>query len=228
MYSVNTNDKPRKPVWKSVRLLDQVRERLRYRHYSLCTEKNYVYWIRWYIRWHGLRYPKDMGKKEVEAFLSMLANVRHVSPSTHRQALSALLFLYKEVLDLELPWLQEIGRPVATKRIPVVLTTDEVRQVLTLMGGVTGLLARLLYGTGLRLREALSLRVKDLDFDRRLVIVREGKGGKDRVVMLPDGIRAALREQLQYSHALWEADRRPNFPACSRPRCRINYFLRAA
>jgi integrase len=228
MYSSNTNDKPRKPVLKSVRLLDQVRERLRYRHYSLCTEKNYVYWIRWYIRWHELRHPKDMGKKEVEAFLSMLANVRHVSPSTHRQALSALLFLYKEVLDLELPWLQAIGRPVATKRIPVVLTADEVRQVLTLMGGVTGLLARLLYGTGLRLREALSLRVKDLDFDRRVVIVREGKGDKDRVVMLPDGIRAALREQLQYSHALWEADRRPNFPACSRPRCRINYSLRTA
>jgi integrase len=206
MHSINTNDKPRKPILRSTRLLDQVRERLRYKHYSLRTEQSYVYWIRWFIRWHGLRHPKDMGGKEVEAFLSMLANVRQVSPSTHRQALSAILFLYKEVLDLELPWLQDIGRPVPTKRIPVVLTREEVRQVLSLMDGVTGLLARLLYGTGLRLREALSLRVKDLDFDRRVIIVREGKGGKDRVVMLPDGIRVALKEQLRYSRALWEAD----------------------
>jgi integron integrase len=217
MYSINRNDKPRKPPLMSTRLLDQVRERLRYMHYSLRTEKNYVYWIRWYIRWHGLRHPKEMGGKEVEAFLSMLANVRHVSPSTHRQALSALLFLYKEVLDLELPWLQGIGRPVPTKRIPVVLTVDEVRQILSLMGGVTGLLARLVYGTGLRLREALSLRVKDLDFDRRIVIVREGKGGKDRVVMLPDGVRVALKEQLQYSRALWEADRQAGLPGVYLP-----------
>jgi integron integrase len=217
MYSINTNDKPRKPVLSSTRLLDQVRERLRYMHYSLRTEKNYVYWIRWYIRWHGLRHPKEMGGKEVEAFLSMLANVRHVSPSTHRQALSALLFLYKEVLDLELPWLQDIGRPVQTKRIPVVLTADEVRQILSLMDGVTGLLARLVYGTGLRLREALSLRVKDLDFERRVVIVREGKGDKDRVVMLPEGIRVPLKEQLRYSRALWEADRQAGRPGVDLP-----------
>jgi integrase len=171
MYSINTKDKPRKPVLRSTRLLDQVRERLGYMHYSLRTEKSYVYWIRWYIRWHGVRHPKEMGGKEVEAFLSMLANVRQVAPSTHRQALSALLFLYKEVLDLELPWLQEIGRPVPTKRIPVVLTVDEVRQILSLMDGVTGLLARLLYGTGLRLREALSSQPPKL-----LVLNRGGRG----------------------------------------------------
>lgn len=212
MYSGNTNDKPRKPALLSTRLLDQVRERLRYMHYSLQTEKNYVYWIRWFVRWHGLRHPKDMGGKEVEAFLSMLANERHVSPSTHRQALSALLFLYKEVLDVELPWLQNIGRPVPTKRIPVVLTGEEIRHILSLMDGVTGLLARLLYGTGMRLREGLSLRVKDVDFDRRLIIVREGKGRKDRVVMLPDGIRASLKEQLRYARALWEADRQAGLP----------------
>jgi integrase len=176
MYSINTNGKVRKPPLTSTRLLDQVRERLRYLHYSSRTEKNYVYWIRWYIRWHGLRHPKDMGGKEVEAFLSMLANVRKVSTSTHRQALSALLFLYKEVLDLELPWLQEIGRPVPTKRIPVVLTVDEVRQIISLMEGTTGLLAPLLYGTGLRLREALSLR-KGLGF-RAARDHRSGRKGR--------------------------------------------------
>jgi len=217
MHSINRNDKPRKPVLISTRLLDQVRERLRYMHYSLRTEKNYVYWIRWYIRWHGLRHPKEMAGKEVEAFLSMLANVRQVSPSTHRQALSALLFLYKEVLDLELPWLQDIGRPVPTRRIPVVLTVDEVCRILSLMEGVTGLLARLVYGTGMRLREALSLRVKDIDFDRRVVIVREGKGGKDRVVMLPEGIRVALKEQLRYARALWETDRQAGLPGVFLP-----------
>lgn len=126
-------------------------------HYSLQTEKTYLYWVRWYIRWHGLRHPREMGDKEVGAFLSMLANVRKSSPSTHRQTLSALLFLYKEVLDIELSWMQDIGRPARTKRIPVVLTVEEISQVLMLMNGITGILARLIYGSRMRLREALSL-----------------------------------------------------------------------
>ncbi len=117
-------------------------------HDSLRTEQNDVYWARWFIRWHGVRHPKEMGGKEVEAFLSMLANERKVAPSTHRQALSARLFLDKEVLDRDLPWMQEIGRPTPTKHIPAVLTAEEVSQVLVLMNGVTGLLARLIYGTG--------------------------------------------------------------------------------
>jgi site-specific recombinase XerD len=146
MYSGNKNGKKDRPMFTSTRLLDQLQERLRYLHYSLQTEKNYVYWVRWFIRWHGVRHPKDMGDKEVEAFLSMLANEQKAAPSTHRQALSALLFLYKEVLDIELPWMQDIGRPVPTKRIPVVLPSTEVRQILGVMEGVTGLLARLLYG----------------------------------------------------------------------------------
>lgn len=217
MYSGNRNGKNDRPVFTSTRLLDQLRERLRYLHYSLQTEKNYVYWVRWFIRWHGLRHPKDMGAKEVEAFLSMLANERKVAPSTHRQALSALLFLYKEVLDLELPWMQEIGRPLPTKRIPVVLTAAEVKQTLALMDGVTGLLARLLYGTGMRLREGLSLRVKDLDFDRNVIVVREGKGGKDRVVMLPLVLKPALQEQLAYARAVWDADRQAQLPGVFLP-----------
>jgi integron integrase len=158
-----------------------------------------------------------MGGKEVEAFLSMLANERKVSPSTHRQALSALLFLYKEVLDIEMPWMQEIGRSVPSKRIPVVLTSDEVSKVLILMNRVTGLLARLIYGTGMRLREALSLRIKDVDFGRKVIIIRQGKGGKDRVVMLPNSIIPALKEQVGYARALWEADRQAQLPGVFLP-----------
>lgn len=116
--SINKTHKTRKPPPVSIRFLDQVRERIRYLHYSLRTEQSYIYWIRWYIRWHGLRHPREMGGKEVEAFLSMLANVRKASPSTHRQALSAPLFLYRAVLDIELPWMTEIGRPVPTKQMP--------------------------------------------------------------------------------------------------------------
>jgi integron integrase len=212
MHSYNKLDKPRRPPLSSTRLLDQLRERLRYLHYSLRTEKSYVYWVRWYIRWHGVKHPKEMGGKEVEAFLSMLANERKVSVSTHRQALSALLSLYKEVLDMELPWMEQIGHPVPTKLIPTVLSVEEVGQVRILMNGVTGLLARLIYGTGMRLREALSLRIKDIDFDRKVIVVREGKGGKDRVVMLPGSLREALSEQISYSRILWEADRQAKLP----------------
>lgn len=147
------------PPLQSKRLLDQMRERLRYMHYSLSTEKTYLYWVRWFIRFHGLRHPREMGRPEVEQFLTMLANERKAAPSTHRQALSAILYLYKEVLSQELPWLQEIGRPTPTRRIPSVLTREEVGSMLALMDGVTGLLARLLYGTGMRHMEGLSLRV---------------------------------------------------------------------
>lgn len=214
MYSYNANPKHSSggaPPLVSLRLLDQVRERLRYMHYSLQTEKTYVYWIRYFVRWHGregkMRHPKEMGRTEVEAFLTMLATQRKASTSTHRQALSALLYLYKEVLGQELPWMQEIGRPIPTKRIPSVLTKQEVQAILTLMTGETGLLARLLYGTGMRRNEALSLRVKDLDFDRKAIVIREAKGAKDRVVMLPTTLIEPLREQLARSRALWTADR---------------------
>ncbi len=157
----------------------------------------------------------------------MLANVRRVSPSTHRQALSALLFLYKVVLDIELPWMEEIGRPKPIKRIPVVLTTDEVTQILRSMNGVTGVLARLIYGTGMRLREALALRVKDVDFGRDIIIVREGKGGKDRVVMLPGSIKSALREQIAYFRALWDADRLADLPGVELPFALASKYPRA-
>ena len=206
-----------KPAFFSVRLLDQVRERLRYLHYSLKTERAYVYWVRWFVRHGGLRHPRDLGQAEVEAFLSMLATERQVSVSTHRQALSALLFLYKEVLGQELPWMQQIGRPVSARRIPSVLTMAEIQRVLDLMDGETGLLARLLYGTGMRRNEGLCLRVKDLDFARHLIIVRDGKGGKDRVVMLPRALEQPLREQLARSHRFWASDRAAQRPGVYLP-----------
>ncbi|MDB5940836.1 MAG: integrase [Ramlibacter sp.] len=191
----------------SKRLLDQVRERARYLHYSLGTEKVYLYWVRFFIRWHGLRHPRDMGAPEVEAFLTMLATERKVSTSTHNQALSALLFLYREVLGVQLPWLENIRRPAYKRRIPTVLTREEVTAVLALLDGQVGLLARLLYGTGMRLMEGLRLRIKDVDFDRHAIVVREAKGNKDRVVMLPRSLAPQLRSQLLASRAIWEADR---------------------
>ena len=162
--------KARSPPLQSTRLLDRVRERIRYLHYSLSTEKVYLYWVRFFIRWHGrdgaMKHPRDMGAPQVEAFLTMLAMERKVSSSTHNQALSALLFLYREVLGIELPWLNDINRPTNTRRIPSVLTKDEVAGLLAVMEGETALLARLLYGTGMRLMEGMRLRIKDVDFDR--------------------------------------------------------------
>ena len=192
---------------QSRRLLEQLRERVRYLHYSLSTEKVYLYWARFFIRWHGLRHPRDMGATEVEAFLTMLATERKVSPSTHNQALSALLFLYRQVLDIDLPWLTNIQRPAYRRRIPSVLTAAEVSSVLSLLTGESALLARLLYGTGMRLMEGLRLRIKDVDFDRSAIIVRQAKGNKDRVVMLPRSLAEQLREQRLASRATWEADR---------------------
>ena len=203
--------KPRNPPLQSTRLLDQVRERIRYLHYSLSTEKNYLYWIRFFIRQQAvngqMRHPRTMGTTEVEAFLTHLATVRKVSTSTHNQALSALLFLYREVLSVELPWMDNINRPANTRRIPSVLTRDEVAGVLAQMHGLPALLARLLYGTGMRLMEGIRLRIKDVDFDRHVIIVREAKGNKDRVVMLPRSLAPALRVQMLAARALWEADR---------------------
>jgi integron integrase len=204
--------RPGTPLLRSTRLLDQVSERIRYMHYSPKTEKAYLYWVRFFIRWSatqpgGMRHPRDMGVADVEAFLSMMANERKVSASTHNQALSALLFLYREVLNIDLPWLNNIGRPQQAKRIPSVLTKDEVAGLLAQMDGITALLARLLYGTGMRLMEGMRLRVKDVEFDRHVVIVREAKGGKDRVVMLPRSLAPALRLQMLAARALWEADR---------------------
>ena len=212
----------------SPRLLDMVRREVRYRHYALSTEKAYVYWVRFYVKFHQLTHPREMGAAEVEAFLSHLANDRNVSPSTHRQALSALIFLYGEVLKIDLPWLQEIGRPKSAQRLPAVLTVDEVRRTLTAMDGTARLIAQLLYGTGMRIMEAMRLRVKDVEFDRGVIIVREAKGGKARVVMLPDSLREALHAQIAQSKALWELDRADQLAGVDMPFALARKYPRAA
>lgn len=222
-----TGDRVERPPLRSNRLLDQLRERIRYKHYSLRTEQAYVYWVRLFVRFHQLKHPKDMGAAEVEHFLSWLAAERKVSVSTHKQALSAILFLYREVLNVDLPWLASIGRPKTTRRVPTVLSQQEIAALMRHMDGMTGDLARMIYGTGLRLMEALRLRVKDVDFDRRLIIVREGKGAKDRIVMLPERLDAPLRVQLERSHALWTQDRSEQRPGVWLPDALARKYPRA-
>ena len=188
------------------RLLDQVRTTIRARHYSYRTEETYVQWIRRFIRFHDRRHPAELGSAEVTAFLSHLAVQRGVSASTQNQAKAAILFVYKEILGIDLPWLKEIVQARRPQRLPVVLTEPEVRRMLQSMHGVTGLVASLLYGTGLRLLEALRLRIKDIELARREIVVREGKGGKDRVTVLPESLLLPLRDQIARVRALHDAD----------------------
>ncbi len=189
------------------KLLDQVKNAIRIRHYSLRTEESYVHWVRAFIHFNGLRHPRDLGAHEVTAFLTHLAVERDVAAATQHQALSALLFLYKQVLGIDLPWLNEVVRPKRPARLPTVLNEGEVQCLLALMHGVHGLMARLIYGAGLRLTECLRLRVKDVDFSRREVLVRDGKGAKDRVTMLPGSLLGPLREHLVLGRQLIDADR---------------------
>src|SRR3954451_2341161 len=167
------------------KLLDQIRGRLRAKHYSIRTEEAYVDWVRRYVLFHGKVHPRELKASDVEAFLTHLAVNRNVSASTQAQAKSALLFLYREVLEVELPWLDKVVSAKVPQRLPVVLTEDEVRRLLTGMRGTPRLIANLLYGSGLRLLEAMRLRAKDVDFQRHELLVRDGKGAKDRVTMLP-------------------------------------------
>ena len=210
-----------------LRLLDALRAQIRYMHYSIRTEQAYVHWVRAFIRYHGLRHPSELAQAEFESFLSWLANERGVAPATHKQALAALLFLYKRVLRQDLPWVAEIGRPKRQERLPVVLTHDEVARLMRCIDPAHRLLAQLLYGTGMRLLEAIRLRVKDVDFDRRAIIVREGKGAKDRVVMLPVALEAPLHAQLQTQRALWQADRAAGLPGVQLPHALARKYPRA-
>jgi integron integrase len=188
------------------RLLDQLRTHLRTRHYSIRTEQVYVDWVRRFIKFHGFQHPKDLGPAAVEAFLSHLAVERNVSASTQNQAKAALLYLYKQVLALSLPWLDDVVQAKVPRRLPVVLTEREVRELLLALHGPMWLIASLLYGTGMRLLECLRLRVKDVEFSRREIIIREGKGNKDRVTVLPEGLVPALRTQLSRAHAVHQKD----------------------
>ena len=199
--STETNQPPK--------LLDQVREKIRFKHYSLSTENTYVSWIKQYILYSGKRHPSEMGAVEVEQFLTYLAVQRHVSSSTQNQALSAILFLYRDVLVMDLPWLDSFERSKKPKRLPVVLTIQEVQALLREADSAPvpiNLIIRLLYGTGMRLMEAVRLRVKDVELSRREIIVRDGKGGKDRVTMLPDSLLEAVRAHLVLRRAWHEQD----------------------
>ncbi len=187
-------------------LLEQVRARIRFKHYSIRTEQAYVDWIRRFICHFGKRHPKDMGAVEVQAFLTHLAVAGRVAAATQNQAKSALLFLYKEVLAIELPWLDEVESARTTKRLPVVLSRQEVAAVLPRLEGSLNLIGRLLYGTGFRVMECLRLRVKDVNFERGEILVRDGKGAKDRVTMLPASLAPALLAHLERVRELHRSD----------------------
>jgi integron integrase len=197
------------PAPQPPKLLDQVRHAIRVRHYSRRTEAAYLGWIRRFILFHGKRHPNQMGEAEVTAFLSGLAVDRRVSASTQNQALSAILFLYQQVLGKELDWLDEVVRAKAPPRLPVVLTRDEVRAILGRLEGSSRLVGTLLYGAGLRLLECLQLRVKDVDFGRNDIVVRDGKGGPDRRTMLPGSAKENLARHLEVVHRQHQDDLKP-------------------
>lgn len=202
---------PSAPSPRPPKLLDQVRNKIRLKHYSLRTEQAYVDWARRYIFFHCKRHPAEMGAAEVEAFLTHLAVEGRVAASTQNQARAALLFLYREVLQQELPWLEGVEVAKESRRIPVVLTHGEVNALLDRLQGVHGLIGRLLYGTGMRLMEAMRLRVKDIEFERREIIIRDGKGFKDRVTMLPAVLIEALKTHLQAVKQQHEDDLKAGF-----------------
>jgi integron integrase len=175
-------------------------------HYAYRTEEAYVDWVRRFILFHGKKHPRDMGPKEVADFLSHLAVARNVSASTQNQAKAALLFLYRHVLGTQLPWVDDVVIAKVPQRLPVVLTAREVRSLLHELNGTTALVASLLYGTGMRLMEGLRLRVKDIDFERREIVIREGKGSKDRVTVLPENLIEPLQQRLRKTQQVHQAD----------------------
>jgi len=193
------------------------REKMRTRHLALRTEQTYLQWIRRYVEFHKRKPPRSLGGAEVEQFLTHLAVRLKVSAPTQNQALQAILFLYRHVLDIKLPWLDNVTRASRTQRLPVVLSRQEVRALLAQLQGTPWLLGNLLYGSGLRLMEGLRLRVKDLQLERGELIVREAKGGKDRVTMLPGTLQEPLRVHLSRLHDWYDVERRQQRPGVSLP-----------
>lgn len=210
------------------RLRQQLREAMRRRNYSYRTEQSYWLWIRWFVRHHGLKHPAEMGGAEVEAFLSWLATERNVAAATQNQALSALVFLYKHLLGQDLPWFKDMVRAKRPVRVPTVLTRAEVQRLLAQMQGTKWLMASLLYGSGLRQRECLQLRVKDVDFAYRQILVRDSKGAKDRVTMLPEPVVQPLQAHLGRVHALHRRDLGAGHGEVSLPFALARKYPRAA
>jgi integron integrase len=190
------------------KLLDRMRGVIRAKHYSHRTEQAYVQWAKRFILFHGKRHPREMGKHEIEAFLTDLAVRRRVAAATQNQALNGILFLYREVLEMELPWLDDVVRAKRPVRMPIVLSRAEVRSILALLSPPYHLIVSLLYGSGLRISEALRLRVKDIDLDRRCLTVRDGKGAKDRITVVPDNCRESLRAQIERALGIAANDER--------------------
>jgi integron integrase len=219
------NDTAQEP--RPRRLLDQVRDKLRTLHYSPRTEDAYIGWIKRYIYFHGKRHPKDLSEGEVEAFLTALATERGVSASTQNQALCALLFLYKQVLGVDLGWVNGVTRAKRPERVPVVLTREEVAAVLQRMRGRERIMASLMYGTGLRLMKCVQLRVQDLDFGYRQITVHNGKGAKDRFVPLPEALIPALKEQILASERLLASDLADGFGEVSMAESLVRKYPRA-
>jgi integron integrase len=206
-----------RPNTNKPKLLDQVRDVIRRRHYSIRTEKAYIDWIRRFILYHNKRHPSEMAEEEVAEFLTHLARDRDVAPSTQNQALSALLFLYKEVLKHEIGWLEKVERAKKPARLPVVLSRAEMKRVFAHLHGTPKLMAGLLYGSGLRLMECVRLRVKDIDFELAQITVRDAKGGKDRVTMLPINLAEPLKRHLIRVKAQHEQDLEDGFGSVHLP-----------
>src|SRR5438445_954233 len=216
------------PVPHKRKLLDQVRDTIRRKHFSIRTEQSYTEWIRRFILFHNKRHPSEMAETEITEFLTHLARDRHVAASTQNQALSALLFLYKEVLRQEIGWLEGVQRAKRPARLPVVLTRDEVHKIFAHLHGMHRLMAGLLYGSGLRLMECVRLRVKDVDLGYLRITVRDGKGGKDRVTMLPVNLAKSLERHLQKVKAQHEEDLEAGFGSVFLPNAIARKWRRAA
>ena len=199
------------------RLLDQVRETIRTKHYSIRTEQIYVQWVRRYILFHNKRHPKDMGEKEINAFLKHLAVNRNVTASTQTQALSAILFLYKEVLEGEIGFIENIYRAKKPRRLPVVFTRQEIREIMQYLSGEKWLMANIIYGAGLRLMECLRLRVKDIDFSYNQITVRDGKGQQDRITMLPESIKHPLKKHIEKVWRIHQKDLKEGYGSVYMP-----------
>lgn len=209
------------------RLLDRLREAIRRLHYSRRTEEAYIHWAKRFIYFHGKRHPAELGEAAVTAFLNYLASDRNVAASTQNQALSALLFLYKETLGKELDWLDGLVRAKRPQRMPVVLTKDEVERLLGALDGIQWLMASLLYGAGMRLMECLRLRVKDVDFGYKQILIRDGKGEKDRITMLPESLVGPLKTQMDRARSIHDLDLREGFGEVHLPYALARKYPRA-